>query len=64
MNVGGRRHYLAMDIVGGGDSSLLTVRANRYILILVDCFTRYAIPILIFDQSSEAFMYDVIGNYI
>ena len=64
MNVGGRGDILAMDIVGGGESLPLTALAIRYILTLVDCFTRYAITILIFDQNSEAVINAVIGNYI
>ena len=53
-----------MDIVGNGESFPLTARANRYILSLVDCFTRYAIAIPISDQSSEAVINAVIGNNI
>ena len=64
MNVGGRGDILAMDIVGGGESLPLTARANRYILTLIECFTRYAIAIHISDQSSEAVINAVIGNYI
>ena len=64
MEVGGRGDCLAMDIVGGGESFPLTPRANKYILTLVDCFSRYAFAIPIPDQSSETVINAVIGNYI
>ena len=64
MEVGGRQDCLAMDIVGGGESLRLTPRANKYILTLVDCFSRYAIAIPIPDQSSETVINAVIGNCI
>ena len=64
MEVGGRGDCLAMDIVGGGESLPLTPRANKYILTLVDCFSRYALAIPIPDQSSETVINAVIGNYI
>ena len=64
MNVGDRGDCLAMDIVEGGESVLLTAHANRHIRILAYCFTRYAISITISDQSSESVINAVIGNYI
>ena len=64
MEVGGRGDCLAMDIVGGGESLPLTARGSKYILTLVDCFTRYAFAIPLNDQSSEAVVNAVIGNYI
>ena len=53
-----------MDIVGGGESLPLTPLGNKYILTLVDCFSRYALTISILDQSSETVINAVIGNYI
>ena len=64
IKVGGRKNCLAMDIVGGGESLPLTPRANKYILTLVDCFSRFALAIPIPDQSSETVVNAVIGNYI
>ena len=64
MEVGGRGDCLVMDIVGNGESLPLTPRANKYILTLVDCFSRYALAIPIPDQSSETVINAVIGNYI
>ena len=64
MNVGSRGDCLAMDIVGGGESLPLTARGAKYILTLVDCFSRYAFAIPLNDQSSEAVINAVIGNYI
>ncbi len=53
MEVGGRGDCLAMDIVGGMDSLPLTPRGNRYILTLIDCFTRFAVAVPLVDQSAE-----------
>ena len=64
MEVGGRGDCLAMDIVGGGDSLPTTSRGAKYILTFVDCFTRYAFAVPLNDQSSEAVINAVIGNYI
>ena len=61
MEVGGR---LAMDIVGGMDSLPLTPRGNRYILTLIDCFTRFAVAVPLVDQSAEVVIASVIGHYI
>ena len=64
MDVGGRGDCLAMDIVGGRDSFPLTPRGHRYILTMIDCFTRYAIAVPLVDQSAEVVIAAVIGNYI
>ena len=64
MEVGGRGDCLAMDIVGGGKSLPLTPHAYKYILTLVNCFSRYALAIPIPDQSSETVINAVICNYI
>ena len=64
MEVGGQKDCLAMDIVKGGESLPLTPRANKYILTLVDCFSRYALAIPIQAQNSETVINAVIRNYI
>ena len=64
MDVGGRGDCLAMDIVGGRDSFPLTPRGHRYILTMIDCFTRYAIAVPLVDQSAEVVIAAIIGNYI
>ncbi len=53
MEVGGRGDCLAMDIVGGMDSFPLTPCGNRYILTLIDCFTRFAVAVPLVDQLAE-----------
>ena len=53
-----------MHIVGGMDSRLQTPRGNRYILTLIDCFTRFAVAIPLVDQSVEIVIASVLGHYI
>ena len=53
-----------MDIVGGMDSLPQTPRGNRYILTLIDCFTRFAVAVSFVDQSAEVVIASVIGHYI
>ena len=64
MDVGGRGDCLAMDIVGGLDSFPLTPRGHRYILTMIDCFTRYGIAVPLIDQSAEVVIASVIHHYI
>jgi transposase InsO family protein len=53
-----------MDIVGGLDSFPLTPRGHRYILTMIDCFTRYGIAVPLIDQSAEVVIASVIHHYI
>ena len=53
-----------MDIVGGMDSLPQTPRGYRYILTLIDCFTRFAVAVPLVDQSAEVVIASVIGHYI
>ena len=64
MDVGGRGDCIAMDIVGGMDSFPLTPRGNRYILTIIDCFTRYAVAVPLVDQSAEVVIAAVLNHYI
>ena len=64
MEVGGRGDFLAMDIVGFMDSLPQTLGGNRYILSLIDCFTRFAVAVPLVDQSTEVVIASVIGHYI
>ena len=64
MEIGGRGDCLAMDIVGGRDSLPTTPRGHKYILTIIDCFTRYAIAIPLVDQSTESIISALIGNLI
>ena len=64
MEGGGRGDCIAMDIVGEKDSLPETPRKHKYILTIIDCFTRYAIAIPIPDQSSSLIISAIIGNYI
>ena len=64
MEVGGLGDCLAMDIVGGMDSLPQNPRGNRYILTRIDCFTRFAVAVLLVDQSAEVVIASVIGSCI
>ena len=64
MEVRGRGDCIAMNIVGGKDSLPKTRSKHKYILTIIDCFTRYANAIPIPDQSSSVFISALIGNYI
>ena len=64
MDLGGRGECLAMDLVGGKESLPATPRGNKYILTMIDCFTRFAVAIPIPDQSSEVLVNTVLSHYI
>ena len=64
MEVGCLGDCLAMDIVGGMDFLSLTPRDNRYILMLIACFTRLAVAVPLVNQSAEVVFASVIGHYI
>ena len=53
-----------LDIVGGMDSLPLTQRGHRYILTMIDCFTRFAVAVPLVDQSAEVVIASVLGSYI
>ena len=64
IDVGGRGDCVAMDIVGGMDSLPTTPRGNRYILTIIDCFTRFAVALPLVDQSAEVLIASVLGSWI
>jgi transposase InsO family protein len=64
MDLGGRGDCIAMDFVGGKDSLPITPRGNKYILTIIDCFTRYALAIALPDQSSSCLINTVLSHYI
>ena len=66
MEIGGRGDCLAMNIVGGMDFLPQTPRGNRYILTIIDCFTRFAVavPLVDVDQSAKVVIASGIGHYI
>ena len=53
-----------MDIVGGKDSLPETPRENKYILIINDCFSRFAVAVFLADQSASSIISAVLGHYI
>ena len=63
MEVLGRGDFVAMDIVGGKDSLLETSGGHKYILSIIDCFTRYALSIFIHHQFSSVIISATVGNY-
>ena len=64
MAVGGRGDCVSMHIFSGKGSLPETPRGNYYILIIIDCFTRYAIAVPLPDQSSSVIVSAIIGNLI
>ena len=61
MAVGGRGD---MNIVGGKGFLPETHRGNNYFFTIIDCFTRYANPISLSDQSFSVIISAIIGNLI
>ena len=64
MAVVGRGDCVSINIVGGKGFFPETRRGNSYILTIIDSFTRYAIAILLPDQSSSVIISAIIGNLI
>ena len=64
IEVGGRIDCVAIDIVGGKESLLLTPRRNMCVLSIIDCFTRYANAAPLLDQSAEVVIAALIGHYL
>ena len=64
MEVGGRGDCLALDVVGGKDSLPQTPRGHRYILSIIDCFTRFAVAVPIIDQSTDTIISALLGSYL
>lgn len=64
MMVGGRGDCDTMDIVGGGDSLPTTLRSNKYILTIIDCFSRYALAITLKGQSDDSVVNVFIAHYV
>ena len=50
--LGSRGEIVALDVMGGKESLLLTPRGNRYILIIIDMFTEFVVAVPIPDQTS------------
>ena len=64
MAVGGRNDCVSMELVGSKGSLPETPGCNNYIFTIIDCFTRYAIAIVLPDQSSSVIILAIIGNLI
>jgi transposase InsO family protein len=52
IQVGFRGEILAMDLMGGKYALPVTPRGNKYILVMVDLFTRYACAVALPDQCA------------
>ena len=63
MAVRGLGDCVSMDIVGGKGSLPETPRGNNYVLIIIDCFTRYAIAIPYPDKSSSVIVSAIIRRH-
>ena len=64
MSVVERGDCIAIDIVNSKDSLPLTLRGHKYILSIIDCFTRDAIAVPLSDQFSNVIISTFIDNYI
>ena len=53
MEIGERGDCLSLDIVGGKNSFPTSPLGQKYILTIIDCFTRDEIAIPLVDQSTE-----------
>ena len=64
MDLACRGECVAMDMVSGKESFPATPRGNKYILTIIDCFTRFAVAVPIPDQYSEVLVNTVLSHYI
>ena len=64
MSVESRGDCIAMDIVCGKDSLLLTPRKHKYILSIIDFVTRYKIAVPLSDPFAAVVISAFIENYI
>ena len=62
MEVGGRGDCLAMNIVGGRNSLPKTPGGHKYILTMIDCFTRFLVAVPLVDQYFSIIISAIIGN--
>ena len=53
IRVGARGEILAIDLVGGKENLLTTPRNNRYFLVMIDLFTRFAVAVPVPDMTAQ-----------
>ena len=63
VRVGFRGETLAMDILGGKYALPTSPRGNRYILVMIDLFTRYACAVALPDQTASMIADAVINRF-
>ena len=61
---GGHFEIVSMDIVGGQNSLPQTTRGNKYILTIIDLFTKWAEAIPLADQKATTIAKAVVDNWI
>ena len=64
VRVGFRGETLAIDVVGGKETLPVTPRGNKYILTMIDLFTRYLIAVPIPNQFSVTICDAVMNKFI
>ena len=64
IEVGGRGDCIEMGIYKGNDSLPETPRGNKYILTIIDCFTRFVVAVPLADQSALFIISAILGHYI
>ena len=52
-----------MDIVEGKDSLPETPGENKYVLTIIDCFSRFSVVVPLADQSASSIVSAVLGHY-
>ncbi len=62
IGTGDRNELIAMDLMGGKDSLPTTSHQNRYILVIVDAFTKFALAVAVGGQSAGVVVRNVITS--
>ena len=55
---------MAIDVVGGKDALPTTPRGNKYILVMIDLFTRFVVAIAIPNQSAIVICDALINRFV
>ena len=64
VSVGFRGELLAIDLVGGKEALPSTLRDNRYILVMIDLFTRYVVAVPVVNMNAHTVTNAVLLNWI
>ena len=64
VRVGFRGEILAIDLVGGKEALPTTVRDNKYILVMIDLFSRYVVAVPVPNQNAHTITDAVLNHWI